>query len=102
MSCDYKCSVDVPRGAWVDQQSVVVVFSDHTHLYFLKLEFRGSEVSPSKAEVKQGKFVECISPGEGLLKRNLLITKHKSHFSYSKVHKSYRSYVKAYTLFFSS
>ena len=38
-------------------------------LRFLKLEFRELDVSPSKTEVKQGKFVECI-PGEGLFWRN--------------------------------
>ena len=30
------------------------------------LEFRGADVSPGKTEVKQGKFVEFISPGVGL------------------------------------
>ena len=63
MSCDYECSVDLPHGAWVDQQCEVVVFPDHTHLLSLKLEFRESEVSPGETEVKQGIFVECISPG---------------------------------------
>ena len=30
------------------------------------LEFRESDVMPGKTEVKQGEFVEFISPGEGL------------------------------------
>ena len=31
-----------------------------------ELELRASDVSPAKTEVKQGLFVEFISPGEGL------------------------------------
>ena len=31
----------------------------------LTLEFRESDVSPGKTEVKQGKFVEFISPAKG-------------------------------------
>ena len=40
----------------------------HTTISFLylKLEFRESDVSPGKTEVKQGKFLEIISPVEGL------------------------------------
>ena len=30
-----------------------------------RLEFRESDVSPGKTEVKQNKFVEFISPGKG-------------------------------------
>ena len=30
-----------------------------------KLEFRESDVSPGKTEVKQGKFIEFISPAKG-------------------------------------
>ena len=33
--------------------------------FFSKLEFRELDVSPGKAEVKQGKFVEFISPAKG-------------------------------------
>ena len=34
----------------------------------LTLEFRESNVSPGKTDVKQGKFVEFISPAKGYLR----------------------------------
>ena len=54
-------------------RSVIVAFPGHIHLLFdfsqntkfltdqNKLEFRESDVSPGKTDVKQGKFVEFIS-----------------------------------------
>ena len=45
----------------------------------LTLEFWESDVSPGKTEVKQGKFVEFISPAKDYF-RETQITKHKSHF----------------------
>ena len=54
-------------------RSVIVAFPGHIHLLFdfsqntkflrtqNKLEFRESDVSPGKTEVKQGKFVEFVS-----------------------------------------
>ena len=41
-----------------------------------KLEFRESDVSPGKTEVKDGKFVEFISTAKGYFRE----IKHKSHF----------------------
>ena len=32
MSCDYKGSVALPRGAWVGLRTVVVVFPSYIHL----------------------------------------------------------------------
>ena len=37
----------------------------------IKLEFQESDASPGKTEVKQGKFVEFISPAKVFFKRNL-------------------------------
>ena len=36
-----------------------------SHGKLFQLEFRDSDVSPGKTEVKQGKFVEFISPAKG-------------------------------------
>ena len=62
--------------AWISHVNITPLLGSVTHYLFLKerlvtsifklefkLEFRESDVSPGKTEVKQGKFFELISPG---------------------------------------
>ena len=51
-------------GGYLVQQSGTI-WTTFVSSRFYKLEFRESDVSPGKTVVKQGKFVEFISPVKG-------------------------------------
>ena len=69
----------------------------------MNLEYRESEVSPEKTQVKQGKFVEFISPVKGCF-RETYKSQHINPISptLSSPCASYRSKLKVYQLVFSA